>query len=54
MSEPALGVKRAMARYGWYVRGIWRGFIVVYAALCTARIVPPEQSLVYLLYREGL
>ena len=28
ISEPALGVNREMARYGWYVGGMWRGFIV--------------------------
>ena len=49
MSDPALGVKRAMARYGWYGEGMCRGFMAVYAALCTARIVPPEQRLVCLL-----
>jgi len=31
ISDPALGVSRAMARYGWYVGGMWRGFIVEYA-----------------------
>jgi hypothetical protein len=28
ISEPALGVSRAIARYGWYGGGIWRGFMV--------------------------
>jgi hypothetical protein len=28
ISEPALGVSRAMARYGWYRGGTWRGFMV--------------------------
>jgi hypothetical protein len=28
ISDPALGVSRAMARYGWYGGGIQRGFII--------------------------
>ena len=28
ISEPVLGVRRAMARYGWYGGGTWRGFMV--------------------------
>ncbi len=48
MLEPALGVSRAMAMYGWHRGGTWRGFIVGYASLRIARIVPPEQRLVCL------
>jgi hypothetical protein len=28
MSDLALGVSWSMARYGWYVGGMWRGFTV--------------------------
>jgi len=28
ISEPALGVSRDIARYGWYGGGMWRGFMV--------------------------
>jgi len=54
ISEPALGDSRAIARYGWYGGGICRGFMVEYAFLYIARIVPPEHRLVCLSYREGI
>ena len=46
MSEPVLGVNRAMARYGWRCGGIARGFICVYTSVFIARIAPPEHRLV--------
>ena len=48
ISEPVLGVSRAIARYGWYGEGIWRGFMAEQAFLCIDRIAPPEQRLVCL------
>jgi hypothetical protein len=51
ISEPALDVSRAIARYGWYGGGIWRGFMLEEAFLCITRIVQPEQRLVCLSYR---
>ena len=44
-----IGVSRAMAKYGWYGGGMWMGFMVEYAFMYIARIVPPEQRLVCLL-----
>jgi hypothetical protein len=49
ISEPVLGVSRAMARYGWCGEGMWRGFMMERAFLCIAKMVPPEQRLVFLL-----
>ena len=54
ISNPALGVSRAIARYGWYGGGIRRSFMAEYAVLCLAKMVPLEQRLLCLLYREGL
>jgi hypothetical protein len=48
MSEPDLGERRALARYGWYRGGTWRGFMMGYASLRIARIAPPEHRLVCL------
>ena len=48
IAEPFLGVRRAIARYGWYSSGMWRGWMVGYAFLWIARMVPPEERLVCL------
>ena len=49
MAEPVFGVRRAMARYGWYSCGMQSGWMVWYAFLWIASIVPPEHRLVSLL-----
>ena len=52
--DPVFGVSRAAARYGWRVAGIVIGFILVYAFLSMASMVPAEARFVFLSYRVGL
>ena len=40
----ALGVRKAIARYRWYGRGIQGGFIDEWAFLCIAMMAPTEQG----------
>ena len=46
--DPVFGVSRAAARYGWRVVGIVIGFILVYAFLSMASMVPIEARFIFL------
>ena len=54
MSDPDLGVSKAMAMYGWCCAGTWSGDMRVHAVLCTERMVPLGQRFLCLLYKEEL
>ena len=49
ISDPDLGVIKAMTWYGWCWGGTWSSSMRVRAVLCIARMVTPEQRLMCLM-----
>ena len=52
--DTVLGYRKATARWGWKVVGTWSGSILVYVAVLTASMTPPEAHFVFLLYNGGV
>ncbi len=52
--DPTVGVRWAMAMYGWNSVGMWNGSMVWCADVWMAKIVPTDSLLVCLLHEVGL